>query len=133
MAFAIVAKSIIPPEAAVAYAHRATVADLTATSTVTAGGFGDLGVATRLHFIKAKIKIKALSGTLTLALESADNTGFSTNRRQLDAKTAITSSVLGQFLLQGWTELIANQYYRILFTVGTSGTYDAEVHATPII
>lgn len=132
MAYAINSKAILPPEQAVVFPHRATAADLTDTSTVTAGGFGDLGFATRLHFIKAKIKVKALTGTLSLALETDAASTFDTELHQIDGLAVISASITGQLILQGWTDVLVDRYYRILVAVGTSISYDAEVMACPI-
>ena len=66
------------------------------------------------------------------AIEVADNTAFSTARRQIDAFTAITASILGTCTLQGWSDELTTQYYRLLLTFGTSGTVDIEVFAMPI-
>jgi len=132
MAFAMAVKSELPPTGPIAYQHHQTAADATATTTVTTGAFGDLVTPGR-WWIQAKILIKALSGTCSLTLETADNTSFSTNRQQIAPFAATTASILGSTILSGWTDIATNQYYRILMAFGTSGTVDIVVDANPVL
>lgn len=133
MAYAIVIKSSVPPFHPVAFPHRQTLADQTATTTATTGAFGDLVTTGRLYFLVAKIKTKALTGTRVYSLETADNTGFSTARREIASNTQATASILGTTGLYGWSDETTNQFYRIVATFGTSGTFDVEVMAMPML
>jgi hypothetical protein len=133
MALAINKKSPIPPAIAVGYPHRFTAADITATTTVTAAGFGDLaniGCPGRLVFI-AYVKVKASVGTQAFALRSPI-IRLLTNRRIIDSAAPMTAAILGTLTLQGWSDELTTQYYRIFMTFGTSGTVDIEVNAMNI-
>jgi hypothetical protein len=142
VAYALRAKSTLL-DAPTGLPVRFQLTDLTATSVPVAAGSGDLGAAAtqpggivNMWYFVVKIKIKALVGVASFSLEVADDTAFATNRRQIAVSGAYTAAVLGTILMDGWSDLegsVATRYVRVLATFGTSGTYDAEINATPIL